>query len=143
MLVARLAVDEDLVGASFDLSANDDAVNDCVQGIVKAYVRVVARGARVVQDYAVVWRAANRAGDLRRQVVLPLATRCVCDFQLSHKDFRNALRGSDSDDKGFYSQTRGKEKQNPESPRVRKRDQTSFRVRKCNSDYLLGFCPSF
>ena len=81
MLISCLAVDEDLVGAASHLSANDDAINKCVERIVKADVRVMARGARVVQDDAVIRRAANRARGLRHKVVLPLPTARICNFQ--------------------------------------------------------------
>src|SRR2546423_12719430 len=81
MLISCLAVDEDLVGAASYLSANDDAINKRVERIVEADVRVMARGARVVQDDAVVRRAANRARGLRYKVVLPLPTARICNFQ--------------------------------------------------------------
>jgi hypothetical protein len=47
----------------------------------------MARGARVVQDDTVVGRAANRAGRLLSQVVLPLTTARIRDVQESHSVF--------------------------------------------------------
>ena len=81
MLVARLAIDEDLVGAASHLAADDGAVNDCKDLIVEPDVCVMARSARVIQHDVVIRRAPNRALGLRNQIELPLATTGICDFQ--------------------------------------------------------------
>src|SRR5205807_2935205 len=76
-----LAVDEDVVGREL---AIDAPVDDDVRAVRELDVRVVARGARVVQNGAVVGRAPDGAHALRRERQLPRPPAGVRDVKNSH-----------------------------------------------------------
>jgi hypothetical protein len=82
VLVELLAADEDVVGAAAAVNA---AVDDDELPVLETDVRVVARGARVVEHHGVVGRAADGAQALRRELALPLAAAGVNDVQKSHE----------------------------------------------------------
>jgi hypothetical protein len=66
MLETLFAVDENLIGATAQLTALDHAVNNRKRAVLDFDMRVMTRGARVVEHDAVVRRAANGTGSLRR-----------------------------------------------------------------------------
>ena len=84
----RIAIDVNLVSAAAKLAVNQHAIDESECGFVfRADVRVIARDTWIVQHDTIVRGAANGAGNLRRQLVLPLTSASVYDFDQSHDWF--------------------------------------------------------
>src|SRR6266436_1515682 len=75
MLKSLFAVDEDVVGAPFDLPVHHYAVNNHERTVVgRLNVRVVARRARIIEHNLIVGRAPDHARRLGIKLILALAT---------------------------------------------------------------------
>ena len=83
----RSAVDEYFVSAATKFPVDYRAIYESEGAILKRFdVRVIARGARVIQHDSIVRCAANGAGGRGLKAVFPLAAACVGDLQDGHDD---------------------------------------------------------
>src|SRR5262249_38291383 len=83
-----LAVNKYFVSAALDLAVDHNTVDDRERAvIVGTNVRVVSRGARVIQHNLIVGCAANHAEPARIEFMLRLASGGVSDFQSSHMKY--------------------------------------------------------
>ncbi|MEJ7712283.1 MAG: hypothetical protein WKF84_21095 [Pyrinomonadaceae bacterium] len=85
LLVSLMAIDENFVRAASQLTVNGDAVNDLAAVLGYQHVRVVAGGARIVKNNAIIRRSTD--GARRRRVsqrVFPLAPARVLYMEERH-----------------------------------------------------------
>ena len=76
-----LTIDEDFVGTALQLAVRHDPVDDHKRAVfVRLDVRVMPRGARVVEHNLIVGRATNQAGRARVELMLRLASAGVGNF---------------------------------------------------------------
>ena len=83
----RFTIDEHLIRAATQLAVDYRAIDHLERTVVPLPdVRVITRGARIVQDYKVVRGAADGADALRYQRVLPLSSARIGDFKKRHNE---------------------------------------------------------
>ena len=87
MFEFRLTIDKDFVCTSTKLAIDDGAIHDSEGTVLRRFdVRVITRGARVIQHDGIVGRTAYSADRLGQKTVLPLSTACIGDFEKRHNE---------------------------------------------------------